>query len=160
MEKKKTYIAYGSNMDFTQMQGRCPEAEFLGVGELKGWGLLFKGSKTGSYATIEREKGAGVPVMLWAVSRSDEERLDRYEGFPHFYYKRTITVETVVGVNGKRPLKAKTRGMVYIMHEERELGLPTVRYYDILEKAYRLFGFDTDILEGALLCSDPKLQEL
>ncbi len=159
MKKKKLYIAYGSNMDFTQMQARCPEAEFLGVGVLKGWGLLFKGSKTGSYATIEREKDTTVPVMLWAVSRGDEVRLDRYEGFPAFYYKKTITVEDVVGVNGKRPLKAKTRGMVYIMHEERELGLPTIRYYDVLEKAYRLFGFDMGILEGALLCSAPALRE-
>ena len=88
--KGRIYIAYGSNMSMEQMKFRCPEAQLLGTGLLEGWRLMFKGSLTGAYATIEREKGLIVPILLWRISAADEERLDRYEGFPSFYYKQTI----------------------------------------------------------------------
>ncbi len=45
---KRYYIAYGSNLNVTQMRMRCPRATILGTATLKGWELLFKGSKTGS----------------------------------------------------------------------------------------------------------------
>ena len=155
--KGKIYIAYGSNMDFPQMEGRCPDAEFLGAGVLQNWRLMFKGSKSGSYATIEKEKGLTVPVLLWRISAADELRLDRYEGFPLFYYKKTVTVADVAAVNASwSPKNGRCKGMAYIMHEERTLGLPSGFYYDVLEKAYRLFGFDLAILEEALAFSDPE----
>ena len=54
--KKKIYIAYGSNMDLEQMRYRCPNAKMKGTGVLENWRLMFKGSLTGSYATIEEEE--------------------------------------------------------------------------------------------------------
>ncbi len=155
--KGKIYIAYGSNMDFPQMEGRCPDAEFLGAGILQNWRLMFKGSLTGKYATIEKEKGLTVPVLLWRISAADEKRLDRYEGFPTFYYKRTVTVADVAAVNASwSPKNGKCKGMAYIMHEERTLGLPSHYYYGVLANAYRLFGFDMEILAEALDFSNAK----
>ncbi|MCH3958038.1 MAG: gamma-glutamylcyclotransferase [Selenomonas sp.] len=142
--KKKIYVAYGSNMDLAQMAHRCPQAELLGQGMMKDWQLLFKGSQTGSYATVERRRGYTVPVLLWQISKADENRLDVYEGFPDFYYKKTVKVETEHG---------STKGMVYIMHEERKLGSPTARYYDVLERAYKAFDFDIQILQDAYAIS-------
>ena len=149
--KTKIYIAYGSNMDERQMAFRCPEAELLGTGLLEGWRLMFKGSKTGAYATIEKEKGLTVPILLWRISDKDEERLDRYEGFPSFYYKRTIQA-TRTGANDED--LGKIRGMVYIMHEERKLGVPSIHYLEVLAKAYEKFGFDEEILGEAYDYSD------
>ncbi len=63
----------------------------MGKGTMKDWRLLFKGSQTGSYATIERMRGYTVPVLLWQISKADEGRLDIYEGFPDFYYKQRVT---------------------------------------------------------------------
>ena len=155
--KGKIYIAYGSNMDFPQMEGRCPDAEFLGAGMLQNWRLMFKGSKSGSYATIEKEKGLAVPVILWRISAADELRLDWYEGFPIFYYKKTVTVADVAAVNASwSPKNGKCKGMAYIMHEERTLGLPSHSYYGVLANASRLFGFDMDILAEALDFSNAK----
>ena len=57
-------------------------ATILGTANLKGWELLFKGSKTGSYLTIEESEGGTVPVVIWEVTATDEAALDRYEGFP------------------------------------------------------------------------------
>ena len=151
--KGRVYIAYGSNMDMEQMKFRCPNAQLLGTGILENWRLMFKGSLTGAYATIEREKGCIVPILLWRISAADEERLDRYEGFPSFYYKRTIqAVKT--DENGVR--MGHTRGMAYIMHEERKLGTPSTHYLRILEQAYKEFGFDEDILGEAYDYSQPE----
>ena len=144
--KTKIYIAYGSNMDLEQMQSRCPDAELLGTGRMDGWRLMFKGSQTGAYATIEKEKGQNVPILLWRITATDEERLDRYEGFPTFYYKRTVQV-VKTDADGKSC--STTRGMAYVMHEERKLGIPSMAYFDILYRAYCRFGFDRKILEEA-----------
>ena len=155
--KGKIYIAYGSNMDLVQMRYRCPEAQLLGTGLLEGWRLMFKGSLTGAYATIEREKGLAVPILLLRISAADEDRLDRYEGFPSFYYKRTIqAVKT--DENGVRI--GHTRGMAYIMHEERKLGTPSMHYLRILDEAYKKFGFDEEILGDAYDYSQPQEKDL
>ena len=144
--KRKIYIAYGSNMSTEQMEFRCPDAKLIGTGKLKNWRLMFKGSYSGNYATIEREENYEVPVLLWKISAADERNLDLYEGCPTFYYKTEIEVETDDG--------EKILGIVYIMHEERKLGLPSAHYYKILSDAYEKFDFDFDILENALDFSD------
>ena len=72
---KRKYIAYGSNLSIQQMSWRCPDAKILGTGELKDWRLLFKGSKSGSYLTIEKCEGFTVPFAVWEVSSSDEVAL-------------------------------------------------------------------------------------
>ena len=53
---KKLYIAYGSNMDTEQMAYRCPNAKPLGACLLRDWRLMFKGSLTGAYATIDSKR--------------------------------------------------------------------------------------------------------
>ncbi|MBV4424302.1 gamma-glutamylcyclotransferase family protein [Clostridium tyrobutyricum] len=139
--KKKYYIAYGSNMDIEQMALRCPDAILIDTSEVHGYELLFKGSLTGAYATIEANEGSIVPVLIWEISKADEANLDRYEGYPTFYYKKELEVE----VEGE-----KLQAMVYIMDEKRQLGHPSNRYYRILKLAYERFGFDLSILKSAL----------
>ena len=82
--EKRYYIAYGSNLNIPQMRMRCPGARIIGTSVIEGYRLLFKGSRTGSYLTIEPQEGAGVPVAAWAVTEEDEAALDRYEGCGRF----------------------------------------------------------------------------
>ena len=82
--EKRYYIAYGSNLNIPQMRMRCPGARIIGTSVIEGYRLLFKGSRTGSYLTIEPQEGASVPVAAWEVSAENEAALDRYEGFPTF----------------------------------------------------------------------------
>lgn len=89
----KYYLAYGSNLSMAQMAQRCPDAVYVGTAELKDYQLLFKGSQSGSYLTVEPKKGSTVPVLVWRISERDEHYLDRYEGCPSFYYKKMIRVE-------------------------------------------------------------------
>jgi len=146
--KKSIYLAYGSNMSLEQMHHRCPDAEPVGKGIIKGWRLMFKGSQSGNYATIEKEEGCTVPVVVWAISEKDEERLDRYEGWPHFYVKETVEFDYIGDRPGRR---VKGEGMVYIMPpDESTLGLPSQRYFDVLLEGYQRFGLDLKILYEAL----------
>jgi hypothetical protein len=41
--KNKLYIAYGSNLNLTQMAKRCPTAKVLGASEIKDYALVFRG---------------------------------------------------------------------------------------------------------------------
>lgn len=165
---KKLYAAYGSNMDEGQMAYRCPGSVLYGKGMLYGYHLLFKGSQTGSYATIEEEAPTteGVPVLLWLITEDDERRLDRYEGYPRFYYKKEVPIEHVqkyVGWEvvhkvyydvGKWKAPSWTpvpdqKAMVYIMDERRLLGTPAKHYMDPIRRAYKKFGMDRAVLEEA-----------
>lgn len=146
VQEERLYLAYGSNLNIAQMQHRCPDAHVVGTAELPGWRLMFKGSRSGNYLTIERAEGYTVPVAVWAVSERDERNLDRYEGFPTFYYKKELSVTMSESNSGKtRPVNA----FVYIMHEERNLGRPAESYVACCTEGYKAFGFDTAFLDEA-----------
>lgn len=146
----KYYIAYGSNLNIRQMMHRCPDARIMGTAIIQDYQLLFKGSKTGSYLTIEPKAGASVPVAVWRVSQADERNLDRYEGFPNFYYKKDMKIQ----VTGIKTGKTYTRtAFVYIMHEERPLGRPSNLYVQTCLEGYFDFDFDGDLLRQAYFTS-------
>lgn len=144
---KRYYIAYGSNLNIRQMRMRCPSARIIGTSEIPDYELLFKGSKTGSYLTIEPRDGAAVPVAAWEVTAEDEAALDRYEGYPNFYYKK----EMKLPVKGCRSGKVRERNcFVYIMHEERPFGIPSGYYVATCLEGYENFGFDEKHIYDAI----------
>lgn len=149
--KRKLYLAYGSNLSVRQMAFRCPDAEVIGTAKIKGYRLMYKGSLTGAYATIEQEEGQEVPVLVWSISKKDEERLDRYEGYPTFYHKKQLEVD-VKGISDQTPAPSygKHKAMVYIMDERRGHGIPAGHYESILRLGYQDFGFDQKILDEAM----------
>ena len=143
---KRLYIAYGSNLNVRQMKTRCPNAKILGTAKLKGWELVFKGSKSGSYLTIEKKENAIVPVVIWKVDKTDEKALDRYEGYPTFYYKKDIKLQ----YKGIRTGKRRTiDAFAYIMHEDRPIGVPSNYYMKTCLDGYDTFYFDKQILLNA-----------
>ena len=107
---------------------------------------MFKGSRSGSYLTIEKKRGGKVPVAVWEVSAENEKALDRYEGFPTFYYKKNMNV------NVKLPdgTFARRAAFVYVMHEERPLGKPSRAYVDVCREGYREFGFNERFIDNAI----------
>lgn len=146
---ERLYLAYGSNLNRTQMRRRCSDARVIGTAVLMGWRLVFRGSKTGSYLSIEPAGGFRVPAAVWAVSAADEAALDRYEGFPTFYYKKDLTVP-VRGIRGGRE---RRRVFAYVMQAGHPFGVPTARYLRTCVEGYQNFGFDVGLLEEAHLYS-------
>ena len=151
IQMKKYYIAYGSNLNVRQMKFRCPGAKVVGTSVIKDYQLLYKGSKTGSYLTIEKKKGGMVPVAVWEVTADDEKRLDAYEGYPNFYYKTDMQLTVKSHITGR---KKKLDAFVYIMHEERKLGIPSYAYVRTCVQGYRDFGFDLKHLRLAFDISE------
>ena len=145
-DTRRYYLAYGSNLNVPQMRRRCPTATILGTAKLRGWELLFRGSKSGSYLTIEEREGCEVPVAVWVVTPEDEAALDRYEGFPGFYYKREFKVQYKGILTGRR---RTITAFAYIMHEDRPMGVPGGFYMKTCLEGYDTFGFDRGILLDA-----------
>ena len=140
--KCRLYIAYGSNLNLEQMKRRCPTAEVVGTAELKNWRLWFRGGTNSAVATVERERGFKVPVLIWRIQPEDEVALNRYEGFPFLYRKETLRLT----VNGKR-----VRAMVYIMNADRHpYGTPSAGYFNTIREGYESAGFNVSILYDAV----------
>ena len=125
---RKLYVAYGSNLNLEQMGRRCPTARIYGTGKVCDYTLEFRGSLTGAYATIIPKPGDYVPVLVWEIGFMDEANLDRYEGFPTFYYKKYIRVKLDTG--------SWVWAMVYIMFDEASVGLPTMYYLETCSEGY------------------------
>jgi cation transport regulator ChaC len=140
-KKETLYLAYGSNMNQAQMAFRCPTAEVVGTSELKGYELLFRGARRGAVATVEPKEGGTVPVLLWKIRKSDEQALDRYEGYPRLYGKQMLQVE----LDGK-----EVSAMGYIMTPGHVLGVPSEGYADIIWEGYEQCGLDTKPLADAI----------
>lgn len=137
---RKLYIAYGSNLNLSQMAERCPTACVAGASVMEGWRLLFRGAHAGAVATVEPFEGGSVPVLVWEITPADEAALDRYEGWPYLYRKESVEVK----------LEDETvQAMVYIMNEGRPLGQPSCYYYTTILEGYRDADFDAEILRKA-----------
>ena len=138
----KYYLAYGSNLNKEQMQKRCPGAVPVGAMVLKGYELRFRGP-----LTIVKKKGGRAPLGIWQVSDEDEKSLDRYEGFPNFYYKKTLPWKNM-----------DAEVFMYVMHEDRPLGIPSESYYEVCRQGYEDFGFTEERLKDALKISMEALE--
>ena len=136
----KYYLAYGSNLNIGQMEHRCPDAKIVGITELPGYRLAFRGRRMG-VLTIEPGPERTVPVGIWKISDDDERNLDFYEGFPRLYRKETFTVQ----LNGK-PIEA----IIYIMNEGRPISAPSDYYLEAVADGYKDFCFELFPLMGAL----------
>ena len=144
--EKRYYIAYGSNLNVRQMMMRCPTARLIGTSVIKDYRLMFKGSQTGSYLTIEERNGGSVPVVIWEVTESDVAALDRYEGFPSLYYKKELRLQYKdIRTGGRRTVNA----FAYIMYENRPIGIPSNFYMRTCLEGYDAFFFDRKVLAAA-----------
>ena len=137
----KLYIAYGSNLNLAQMSTRCPFASVYAKGALKNWELVYRGAKANSHATIKRKTGSTIPVLVWEIQPRDEYRLDIYEGYPHYYFKKNIMVD----IGGR-----KKKAMVYIMDEQQLPGRPSVSYIETIRQGYIDNDMDIAIFEKSL----------
>ena len=147
----KKYIAYGSNMNLEQMDQRCPGARVTGKCCLRDHRLFFAGRPDAAVASIEPAPGHAVPVVLWEITPKDEQALDRYEGFPWFYGKRELPVET-----DSEPVSA----MAYVMGPGFLYGFPSESYLNCIREGYASAGFDTVVLDEAVEYSTEHLRRV
>lgn len=139
------YVAYGSNLNKRQMAMRCPGAKIICTGIIENYKLVYRGSKTGAYATIIPCKGDHVPVAVWMIDEYHERSLDRYEGYPTFYYKKRVSV-----IPDDKP-RRKISAMVYIMFDGALPGKPSDYYVNVCAEGYLDCGLNMEKFEESIV---------
>lgn len=140
--KNKLYIAYGSNLNKTQMAYRCPNAKPIGVATLKDHKLVFQGRPYGAHANVIPAEGKEVPVVIWEITAKDEKALDIYEGVKGGYYYRDFYE---IEVNGEMK-----EALIYIM-TPNPYGEPTDGYLQTIAEGYVDFSLPIRILNEAVI---------
>lgn len=116
------YFAYGSNMNWPQMQRRCPSARFVCVARLANYQFgITRHSRLRDCGTanIFLAEGNEVWGTVYEVSQADLAILD---GFEDGYRREILPVCSFE--NGKQPLNA----LVYIAEIENDVPLPSAEY--------------------------------
>ena len=146
------YLAYGSNLNLDQMDVRCPGAELIGYTTVSNMRLIFRGSGSGYYLSIERTPAGmirSVPCGVFRISDADEKSLDVYEGYPRFYKKKLIKDLPLYMMDGSLR-SGKLTAMAYVLPRSAPLGFPSNRYIQTCVQGYNDFGFDSEILRTAI----------
>jgi gamma-glutamylcyclotransferase (GGCT)/AIG2-like uncharacterized protein YtfP len=137
------YFGYGSNLDMEQMEWRCPGARPIGPANLDGYKLEFRANATGyGYLTVTPEAASTVNGGLWEIRSDHVAALDRYEGYPRLYYRRTMRVRLTTG--------EAVRALVYAMTPGHILRMPTRDYLRTCTRGFNDFGLDTEPLRMAI----------
>ena len=90
------YFAYGSNMNHMQMSKRCPGSKFIKRAFLEDHKFIYDGysfNRMGAVANVIERKKSIVWGGLFKLNYNDLVILDRYEGYPRSYNKKTVKVK-------------------------------------------------------------------
>ena len=113
------YFAYGANLDRNGMDIRCPGNKPLCRAVLKNYRLMFK-----SVADIEEAVNHSVHGALYEITKEHLRSLDRFEGYPRLYIRKTVPVITEDG----REIKA----VIYQMNNRNSYSTPYRGYLNII----------------------------
>lgn len=151
------YLAYGSNLNLSQMRFRCPNAKVVGYTYLPERRLVFRGSRTGSCLTLDdAPRARGIPCGVFEITDSDLVFLDWYEGYPRFYQRHILPVDYVWDVKTHQTMLKDVKAMIYLMRPGHSLGQPAESYWQTCMQGYADFDFDPQFLERARLDSWPE----
>lgn len=135
MMERIRYFAYGSNMDLTQMNNRCPGGyEVSDKGELDGWRLII--NRRG-YANIIPDKNSKVFGLILNLSPSCLLSLDKYEGYPNVYNRKQLPVKTQ---------DASVDSWVYVDEKATTQGRPYNKYLERIIIAARALQLPEDYI--------------
>ncbi len=132
------YFAYGSNLNHEQMLDRCPGYRAVGMAELRDYRLVFplhSHTWEGGVASVQPAHGESVWGMVFELTDSDLEALDRYEGYrgpdnQHNVYDRNSTyVELTRPDDGSFPRRLRVN--CYFARPSNP-GPPSRRYLDAI----------------------------
>lgn len=116
------YFAYGSNMNWQQMQRRCPSSRFVCVARLADYRFgITRHSRLRDCGTanIYPARGEEVWGIIYEVSDTNLTLLDSFEDG---YRREILSFHSVQ--NGKQPLDA----LVYVADIEQNVPRPNAEY--------------------------------
>ena len=120
------YFAYGSNMNWPQMQRRCPSSRFVCVGRLVGYHFgITRHSRLRDCGTANVYPAAGKEVWGIVYDISDAELLI-LDSFEDGYRREILSVYPLEG--GARPLDV----LIYIAAIEDNVPRPNAEYRTLI----------------------------
>jgi gamma-glutamylcyclotransferase len=125
------YFAYGSNMNWPQMQRRCPSSKFVCVARLAGYQFgITRHSRLRDCGTANVFPGPGKEVwgVVYDVGVSELLILDSFEDG----YRRTIMPVYALG-DGVQPLAS----LIYIAEIESNVPPPNAEYKRLILEGAR-----------------------
>ena len=137
-----TMFAYGTNISQGEMKSHSEDVVFIGYGTLENFQLKFRGFANHGVATLEKKKGASVPIAVYDISQKARLTLDNFETFP-YAYKRLKVKATF---NGK-PIK----GFVYVLKLKLPPQMPNNEYIKALRLGYFVANFDDAPINEAIV---------
>jgi gamma-glutamylcyclotransferase (GGCT)/AIG2-like uncharacterized protein YtfP len=125
------YFAYGSNMDWPQMQRRCPSSKFICVARLPDYKFAIarhsRLRKCGT-ANIFAETGSEVWGIVYDVADQDLITLDSFEDG---YHREKLLVHP--GDDTQPSIEV----LVYIAEKEDQVPLPNFEYKKLIVQGAR-----------------------
>jgi gamma-glutamylcyclotransferase (GGCT)/AIG2-like uncharacterized protein YtfP len=135
---KVYYFAYGMLTDPRNMYG----AEMVGRAELRNHVLEFR-----RFATVVPSAGNHMYGVLWELPPGYLSRLDRLEGYPEMYDRRTVPV-TCEGKKYIAEMYVMTPAYTQYFHHHR--AVPGLEYLKQLAKGYIHAGIPNSQLHDAV----------
>lgn len=138
MQENEMVFGYGSNMDLTQMQQRCPDSELTPfIAEARKWRLYFprhSKKRRGGVGSITADANSSVWGVVFSVCSKDLKRLDSYEGVNSGSYKRER-----IDVHDKHGTTFNVWAYFAIPNGKREFT-PHQEYIDLYVRGAEYFG--------------------
>jgi len=129
------YFAYGMLTDPEIMRNNT----LVGVGQLRNFRLELPG-----FANVIPQPGSNVLGSLWIINRQELAELDKVEGYPFFYDRKSLPVY----VSDK-----KHEAYVYVMRPDARAELakskPKLKYLKRIRNGYRHAGIPLAQLRNA-----------
>jgi hypothetical protein len=132
------YFAYGSNMNWLQMQHRCPSSCFVCVARLPGYRFaIARHSRLRDCGTanVFAEAGSTVWGIVYEVSEADMLIMDSFEDG----YSRHKSIVYGIGTNN-----SMLEAIVYVAPKEVGVPLPNPEYKRLMLEGARYWQLPTD----------------
>lgn len=130
------YFAYGRNTNLNDMEHRCPGAVRIDNAWIDGYTFKWR-----TAADIELATDNYVVGVLWALTDEHLASLDRFEGFPNYYFRQRVIAKT-----GQQEYVS----WVYMMVNQGDESMPGDEYRTALFEGYDQNHLSTDQMELGL----------
>ena len=124
------YFAYGMNTNRSEMAQRCPGALSLGHAR-----LVDRIFRFATHADVVKCRDSYVDGVLWTIDDFHLNALDRLEGYPYYYNRRSLRV-----AHNDRIVMAET----YFMQPGNLDSLPSQGYFDMVVEGYNQHNIPLD----------------
>ena len=129
-------FAYGMNTNLDEMAYRCPNAVCLGPAWIDNYEFAFR-----THADITAMPGAKCHGVLWEITPTCLQSLDALEGFPHYYTRFHVKVNTN---------DMFVYALTYCMTDQSYMQAPGAGYLELVTEGYAQNSVPADQLDQAL----------